>query len=240
MTLYNVRMASGKELTPEFLFRGTFFAAVQAWHLLSDANLLYEKTRYANSFVLAVYSVEEVGRSRIYLQHTSETLQGRGVNLKTLKKVCENHIAKLEQGRNPMTVSVSIGGAVGPGWAVPTPGSSEEKELFWQLTERRKLREKQLPHETHAKRFQALYVDPLDSTWTWNVPSDVGESDAWEMCVAAAIGYDHHRTRLVSSLKSEPEFREMASQIALPELPETIVLPDPWLDVGGKDGFLSR
>lgn len=225
-SLYNTHMGSGKELTPGFLFRGTFFAAVQAWHLLSDASLLYENTRYANSFVLAVYSIEEIGRSRIYLQHTSGTLQGSGVILKTLKKECENHIAKLEQGRNPMTVSVSIGGAVGPGWRPPAPGSLEEKELFRQFTERRKLCEKQLPHETHAKRFQALYVDPLDSTWTWNVPSEVGESDAWEMCVAAAIGYDHHRTRL-SSVRNEPEFREMASQIALPELPETIVLPDP-------------
>lgn len=86
-------------LTHGYLCMGTFLSAQQAWHLLHDANLLYGQKRYANSLVLSVYSVEEVGRSHMYLESTEEVLQGKVITLENLRKLCKDHMKKLSQGR---------------------------------------------------------------------------------------------------------------------------------------------
>ncbi len=209
-------------LTPGHLFMGTFLAAEQAWHLLHDANVLYGQKRYANSLVLSVYSVEEVGRSRIYLEQTEQVLQGQVITLDEVKTRCKIHMEKLEHGRSPLTVHVSLFSAGEP----PAPGSPEESQLVHRLQESRKQREKAAPKETHDKRFRALYVDPLDGVRNWNIPAKTEEFHAWDMLYVAGIEYETHRTKLSRLLQDPPEFRKLATQVRLPQLPETVSLPD--------------
>lgn len=209
-------------LTPDYLCIGTFLAAEQAWHLLHDANLLYGQKRYANSLVLSVYSVEEVGRSRIYLESTEQVLQGKVITLGDLKKLCTYHMEKLAQGRSPEMIHVAAFIPSEP----PAPGSPEESKLAQRLLERRTAREAAAPRETHKKRFQALYVDPIDGGREWNVPSNIEELDAWDMLDLAGYEYEKHRSKLNHLLQGRIEFQEIAARVSLPKLPETICLPD--------------
>ncbi len=209
-------------LTHGYLCMGTFLAAEQAWHLLHDANFLYGQERYANSLVLSVYSVEEVGRSRIYLEQTEQVLQGRVITLEDVKARCKVHMEKLEHGRSPLTVHASTFLQGEP----PSPGSVEESQLAHRLQELRRAREKAAPKETHDKRFRALYVDPIDAVKEWNIPAKTEAYDAWDMLYVAGIEYEVHRSKLNRFLGEKAEFQEIASRVRLPKLPEPISLPD--------------
>ncbi|MBI3895671.1 MAG: AbiV family abortive infection protein [Acidobacteria bacterium] len=210
------------ELTPGYLCRGTFLAAEQAWHLLHDANLLYGQKRYANSLVLSVYSVEEVGRSRIYLESTKQVLQGKVITLEDLRKRCRDHMEKLAQGRSPEMIHVAA--FIPPEF--PAPGSPEESKFAQHWQELRKAREAAAPRKTHAERLQALYVDPIDGEGEWNVPSNIEEFDALDMLYVAGYEYEKHRTKLNRLLQDRTEFQQIASRVPLPNLPETICFPD--------------
>jgi hypothetical protein len=85
---------------------------------------------------------------------------------------------------------------------------------------------KAAPKETHEKRFRALYVDPIDGVREWNVPKETDEFGAWDMLYVAGIEYESHRSELKGLLQHRPEFREIASRVRLPVLPETVTLPD--------------
>ena len=209
-------------LTHGYLCMGTFLAAEQAWHLLHDANLLYGQARYANSLVLSVYSVEEVGRSRIYLESTEQVLQGKVITLEDLRKRCRDHMEKLAQGRSPETVFVATFMSSEP----PDPGSPEESKLAQRWQALRKAREAAAPREAQGKRFQALYVDPIDGVIEWNVPSNIEEFDAWDMLYIAGYEYEKHRAKLNRLVEEKAQFREIASRVPLPKLPQTPCLPD--------------
>ena len=203
------------KLTRGYLCMGTFLAAEQAWHLLHDANWLYAQKRYANSLVLSVYSIEEVGRARMYLESTEEALQGKVITLENLRKRCKNHMEKLAQGRSPELVRVAA--------FIPhellAPGSPEEFKFVQSWRELRKAREAAAPRKTNRERLQALYVDPIDGVTEWNVPSNVEEFDAREMLYIADYGYEKLRTKLNGLLKERTEFQEIASRVSLPKLP---------------------
>ena len=89
------------KLTRGYLCMGTFLAAEQAWHLLHDANWLYAQKRYANSLVLSVYSIEEVGRARMYLESTEEALQGKVITLENLRKRLQESHGEIGAGTKP-------------------------------------------------------------------------------------------------------------------------------------------
>ena len=213
---------SNRGLTSGYLLRGSFLAAQQAWHLLNDAGILFGARRYASSLVLSVYSIEETGRSRIYLEDTDLTIQGQSTTLVELRKKCKAHDEKLGQGRSPLTISASICRQGVP----PMLGSEQENELIRRLKEKRELAKKSAASETHKKRFEALYVDPLDGIGAWNVPSETSSYDAWDMLYIAGIEYRVNQENLTKR-QASAEFQEIISR-ALPVLPECISLPDSY------------
>ena len=210
------------KLTPGYLCLGTFLASEQAWHLLHDANLLYAKKRHANSLVLSVYSIEEVGRARMYLESTEEALRGEVITLEKLRKRCKDHMEKLAQGRSPESVRVAA--FVPP--ELPPPGSPDEHEFIQHWLRRRKAREAAAPRKTHRERLRALYVDPIDGENEWNIPSHVEELDAGCMLNIADYEYKKLRIRLNGLLRKRTELQEIASRVPLPNLPKSIRLPD--------------
>lgn len=215
---------SNTELTRGYLLRGAFLAAEQAWHLLNDAGILFDAGRHASSLVLSVYSVEETGRSRIYLEDTDLAIKGQPITLGELRKKCTAHEKKLGQGRSAVTISASIFRQGVP----PMPGSPEELALVHRLEEKRKLAEKSAPSETHKKRFAALYVDPIDGFRAWNIPSETSGYEAWDMLYVAGIEYRFNRVRLIERLQTSCEFQEIISRVPLPVLPKCISLPDSY------------
>jgi len=84
-------------LSADFLFRGAFYAAERGGTLLHDAVRLYKLRRFESATVLGVYSREEVGRSRILLEHRQRFLRGEAVRSDgKFRKLSVNHHPKLE------------------------------------------------------------------------------------------------------------------------------------------------
>lgn len=119
------------------LLRGAYYAAEHAYRLLEDAVLLFRSVRYPGALVSSVFSLEEVGRSRIYLSHLSK---GDHITPGDLRQECKKHSFKLAQADIP--VSVCITGQGEP----PTPGSCEELALAERLQALRRRLEADAPN----------------------------------------------------------------------------------------------
>ena len=63
-------------LSPELLHPGAFFVLEQSGLLIRDGEFLYQHSRWANAIVLAVFSMEELGKSSMVLE-TNEGCSSR-------------------------------------------------------------------------------------------------------------------------------------------------------------------
>ena len=91
-------------LSLDFLLRGAFYSMEQAWHLLQDGVLLFQRGRYSSSLVLSVYCLEEMGRAEICLRERERALTSAEVTVKDLRDAYTKHKLKLGQGQITVTV----------------------------------------------------------------------------------------------------------------------------------------
>ena len=220
----NPQKASVKvtEIRADSLLRGAFYALEQAWNLLYDAVGLYQKRRYANSLVLSVFCLEEQGRAEIYLNKRKLALQSGRVNVQSLRKQCQKHEVKLNQGQIPVTAVLFGFGEP------PSTGSAEEAKVAARLRKVRQVLEERAPREAHENRFRALYVDPGEDGKRWNRPSKtISEEDADKWLGAALVGYERLRGQLVESNDAELAGAVLEWK-SRPELPEPPWDPLTW------------
>jgi AbiV family abortive infection protein len=169
-------MKSDVPLSADFLFQGAFCAAAQAGNLLHDAVHLYNLARFSSATVLAVYSREEVGRSRILLGMRKRVLAG-GVVRSDAKfhKQFRDHVRKLEAGQFFVDVELpdrelrEI-----PAEEIGRPRYHPEDVAFYEETARRvKKARKERAHIFHEQRMNALHVDLSEDSSSWNQPHKI-------------------------------------------------------------------
>ncbi len=208
--------AVSKPLTADFLLYGAFHAAHQSWHLLEDAVVLFRNKSYPVSLALSVFSLEEIGRAKFYLEQREVVLSGQPVTTDMLtSRRTRNHVWKLAQADIPVSVGLASAGPP------PRHGSPEEIALGERLIQLRKVMEENEPRRAHSQRLNALYVDAHPNGVNWLVPSRmIRKEESEEKLGAADLAYALFRMRL-----AEPE---PGSDIALaakrlgnlPRLPE--------------------
>jgi putative zinc finger/helix-turn-helix YgiT family protein/AbiV family abortive infection protein len=206
-------------LTADFLLYGAFHAAHQSWHLLEDAVVLFRNRSYPVSLALSVFSLEEIGRAKFYLEQREAVLAGQPVTTEILTgRRTRNHVWKLAQADIPVSVGVASAGSP------PRPGSAEESALGERLIQLRKVMEENAPRRAHAQRLSALYVDVHPNGVNWVVPSRmIRKEESEEKLGAADLAYALFRLRLA---EPEPD-SDIALAVRrlgnLPKLPEA-----PW------------
>ena len=155
-------VATSPALTADFLLYGAFHAAHQAWHLLEDAVTLFRSKSYPTYLALSVFSLEEIGRGKFYLEQRDVVLGGQLVSVKTLaSRRTRDHIWKLAQAEIPVTVGIASAGPP------PAPNSLEEIAVGQRLLQLRKAMEESAPKRAHSQRLSALYVDVHPSGAGW-------------------------------------------------------------------------
>jgi AbiV family abortive infection protein len=174
------------------IIEGAFYAMEQAGTLINDADALYQQGRWPSSLVVAVFSLEELGKAEMLLKRGIEAATAGPQPGVDVMAGANRHPTKLRAGRGAATVAAMVSF-----WGdIPEPSTAEHAELEKQLEEAEKIALENAPNDTHAARIRALYVD-LKNDETWARPNETGPSEAYLMVSAASIEYAVRREKFV-------------------------------------------
>jgi len=197
------------------ILEGAYYSMEQAGHLVSDAALLYERERWASSVVLAVFSMEEMGKSEELFRRALAAQTGGPQVRNQIMDGLSDHRRKLSFGRGPLTISAAVWLGKDP----PEENTPEMAEIDRQLDENFRLAQQNAPLQDHQARMRALYVD-LVGDGDWVRPSETSPDDAYLVVSAANIEYGERRRKFIRP--TEPFAVQVLRDRTgfLPDLPE--------------------
>ena len=202
-------------LSTRCIVKGAYYAMEQSGRLLVDAVHLYEARRWSSSLVLAVFSLEELGKAEMLLARAIDAGENGQKNLAEVMAGIARHATKLKSGRGPTTVTASVGF-----WGdVPEPNTEEMTELERRLAEADRIALEHAPAAAHEARMRALYVDFGDFNM-WTRPVETSSDDAYLLVSAASIEYDVRRRKFIDP--TNPAVARAVRELGdlLPRLPE--------------------
>jgi len=202
-------------LSARNIIEGSFYAMEQAGSLINDAAALYAQGKWPSSLVLAVFSLEELGKAEILLQRGIEAATTGPKSRDQVIAGGAAHQTKLKAGRGPATVTTAVNFC----GDIPAPNAAESAALEAQLDAAEQIALDNAPAEAHAARMHALYVD-LGMDEAWAKPKETSASEAYLMVSAASIEYGVRREKFVhpTGAAVTQAVQELAD--LLPVLPE--------------------
>ncbi|MGA8676495.1 MAG: AbiV family abortive infection protein [Candidatus Acidiferrales bacterium] len=202
-------------LSVNSIVEGAFYAMEQAGLLINDAAALYAQRRWPSSLVVAVFSMEELGKAEMMLKRGVEAAKTGPKSKEDVMAGANRHATKLRAGRGKATVTASVSF-----WGdIPEPNTQESAELEKQLDAAEKIALHNAPNDAHAARMRALYVD-LGEDEIWARPTKTEPSEAYLMVSAASIEYGVRRGKFVQP--TDDVLKRAVAELGgrVPKLPE--------------------
>ena len=199
----------------ENILEGAYYAMEQAGRLLTDAVSLYEQRRWPSSLVLAVFSMEELGKAETLYRRALDAEETGAKSVEHVMSGQSHHATKLREGRGLLTIDASVGFWGEP----PDPDSPENAAIMRQLAETQEIAVRNAPREAHQARMRALYVD-LGNDEVWIRPVDTPPNDAYLIVSAANIEYGERKRKFIR--RANQFVAEALRQFHVPDLPESL------------------
>lgn len=209
-----------RTLSAEDLLHGAMYAMEQAGFLLHDAVGLFTQGRYASAVVLAVFSREELGRARIYLENRKRALATGPVPEDTVTDQCDDHVEKLHRGQIGVTLEWGPEHRERFKGLFMHPQSPESKEAHALVHELAKIKARRNPQDTHDKRLKALYVEPDEIGTGWNRPCEMPREECRRLIQDVANSYGVFSGNLM--VADEELAAAIAQWSGCPRLPDPI------------------
>jgi AbiV family abortive infection protein len=197
------------------IIEGAFYSMEQAGRLINDAAALYAQGKWSSSLVLAVFSLEELGKAEMLLLRGIETATGAPKSRNQVMNGVTRHATKLKAGRGEATITASVSF-----WGdITAPNTDEGNALEAQLNAAQEIALTNAPVEAHNARMRALYVD-LAEDEMWVKPKETTPSEAYLMVSAASIEYGVRRGKFVAPNNAAVAAAIMRLGGLIPALPE--------------------
>jgi AbiV family abortive infection protein len=190
--LESVESPDGLSVTPvglDFILRGGWFALEQAGRLLTDAKALYRAGSYSGAVALALFSREEVAKSRKLFALWMRAARGENITFDQLvEEIDMPHVEKQKHGASMFSLRTDEAtlDLLRSGRDV-SPAEYDEVIRRSRFSFERLL--KTAPHTRHKDRLRALYVDPAPDQATWSRPSDFTSREARDILTDAGNDY---------------------------------------------------
>lgn len=202
-------------LTATSIIEGAYYAMDHAGQLLNDAIVLYERKRWPSSLVLAVFSLEELGKAEALLCRAKDSANAGPKSVQDVKTGLAAHRTKLKVGRGPLTITATVGF-----WGdIPEPGTREMEEIERRLADADRIAQENTPREAHEARMRALYVD-LGDDELWQRPTETTSDEAYLMLSAASVEYGVRREKFANPTDAVLRQAQIDLACRLPRLPE--------------------
>ena len=165
--------------------------------LLHDSVLLCRNGKYASATAIALFAIEEIGRSRLLFRLWEEMVEkGRTFTVQAIRLKCGNHVIKQTFGLDAPIVHIPSGSEnklnrIFQATLVnkPTPESIKASDELHAIGLRLN---KKLPTQRHDWRQKSLYVEPSRSGYDWDRPKDQPKRIALHSLLGAWIAYSSH------------------------------------------------
>jgi len=203
------RSPPSHELKPQFLLEGTVYALEQGGLLLHDSVLLYRNEHYASAAALALFAIEEIGRSRLLHHLWKEAVEkGSAFTAQAIRLKCENHVFKQTLGLGTPVLYLSKNDKkldqLFQATLVKhaTPESLKASDGLQAIAKRLQRR---VPNQRHDWRQKSLYVEPDESGTNWSRPKDLRKKIAFDSLFGANDTYlqEVRRFNRMGSFKKE-------------------------------------
>jgi AbiV family abortive infection protein len=236
------RSPASPELRPQFLLEGTVYALEQGGLLLHDSVLLFRNENYASAAALALFAIEEIGRSRLLHHLWKEAVEkGRAFTAQTIRLKCENHVFKQTLGQGMPVLYVSkndkklyqlfqttlVEHLTPESLKASAEIQAIAKRLHWRV-----------PNQRHDWRQKSLYVEPDGSGTNWNRPKDLHKKIAFDSLFGANDVYFQEVCRFNrtgSFKKEDPAYHSaLKAWKEYPELPSALSgkeIEDLWMHI---------
>lgn len=182
----------GNAVSERFLLEGFWYSVEQSGRLLHQATALCEAGYYGTALGVALLGIEELGKGRILRDFWKQAQAGTPVTLERIRHTLDDHPRKLKAGQTIYPFTAAPGTVVADVVQkslgnLDTPEARREAVVT--LASFALELGKRTPHERHAARERAFYVDP-DSTGTvWRRPSETTQGDAEDLLLMAMNDY---------------------------------------------------
>jgi AbiV family abortive infection protein len=156
---------TGKIVSSDKILIGAFLALRQAWELLGSARVLYEAAKYSSAYGLAVFSREEIGKSKLLERYWEASVAGKPVSVEELNSgELRSHTKKLRGAGKVLSEGVFFQGIP------PEPGSREEYKLVRRIRDMNVRARDADPSKTHLGRLRSFYVEMHEAGVSWWTP----------------------------------------------------------------------
>lgn len=168
-------------VTEQTLIEGVWFAVEQSGRLLQSAVLLCNTGDYSSGLVMAMFSREELGRSRLLMEIATEVRSGANVKPSKVTERCKGHLDKHAAGALSLAFRPEPGDQMYVALQNLDSAARGSQQWFEADAVVKKLTEEQFkvaPKSRHAARMGAMYVDIADDGRGWGRPVTLDEATA--------------------------------------------------------------
>lgn len=190
------RNSASHEISLRSLMEGSIFALEQGGLLLHDSVFLYRSEKFSSACALALFAIEEIGRSRLLHQLWEEiAAKNEGqVTAQAIRRKCDNHIFKQFKGlTTPMLYIEKKNKKMYELFeaTLVERATSESWRASAELHEVAKRLQRKLPKLRHEWRQKSLYVEPDESGSKWNRPRNLPKKVAFDSLFGANDAYSN-------------------------------------------------
>jgi len=174
------------------LVQGVWFAMEQAGRLLASAVKVYDSGDFGTAIAIAMFTHEELGRSRILLEFADEVNRGNPVETEAVRRKCWDHLTKQRLGALSVTYRGNAEDPMADALAVKmqsTLGTAEYETAQATIDTTTASIARAQPSQRHSARMAGVYVDLASDGKTWHRPKEVGKDEAFNRVNAAANDY---------------------------------------------------
>ena len=206
--------------------------------MLHSAKILFESEDFSTAVAVAMFSREELGRSRLLRDCSREVLQGTILQVKDVTKRCQDHVTKQKDSDSGVVMRTTNDTELGKAFitrmeCIPSSEQWVQAESF--INSAIEAKQKRQPNERHQLRCNSVYVDINATGADWARPVEIFKEEARNHIYDAANDYAHEVERLTNKdLQSileqhSPQICAEAMNIAKEKMVQNVnILPPSW------------
>ncbi len=227
-----------RNVSEQTLLEGAWFALEQAGRLLHSAKVLFEIGDFSTAVAVAMFSREELGRSRLLRDCSRDVRNGQVLQAKDITKRCQDHVVKQNASVGSITLRTTndteLGKALQTQWEY-APSSEQWKRAESFINSAHEAKQKRQPDERHQLRCSSLYVDINGMGTDWIRPFKIDKEEARNHIYDTSNDYAHEVDRLTNEdLRSmleqhSPHVCAKAMKTAREKMVQNVnILPPSW------------
>lgn len=220
------------------LLEGSWYALEQAGRLLNSAKVLFEIGDFSTVVAVAMFSREELGRSRLLRDCSTDVRNGQVLQAKDITKRCQDHVVKQNASVGSITLRTTNDTELGKALQTQreyAPSSEQWKRAESFVNSAHEAKQKRQPNERHQLRCNSLYVDINGMGTDWARPVEIFKEEARNHLEEAASDYSIEAERLTNEdLRSmleqhSPHVCAKAMKTAREKMVKNVnILPSSW------------